>query len=293
MPCKVVLFYTQFQRGWTETWYHNESDPRTLLRTVLNEIKLNNASQFRHQNTFLVAARATSTIGQRLSYSISYGTKYHGTAKRTNQKTPDVASTDAVIKVDGVQFGTKRMFIRGLNDDDVTRTVDGTDAAVGGLLTGMADYVNSMAAGSFAIRTLDKPPTNGTVWYGVVKIIPVAGDIPHSDVITKKPTGGEITLETRVRFARVPFDNLPGFPANSEVIEIGPGGLNGVRINYYLREQAPVFPVSMQLVVLQYSYPIIKPVLETDIQFERFSERKTGRPFGLQRGRARAKVRAL
>lgn len=293
MPCKVVFFFNQFQRGWTETWYHNSTDPMALLDQTTLIIALNNAVTWRHQSTYLVAARATRLDTDKLTISRSYGTKYHGKASRTSAKNPDVTSTDAVIKVDGIMGNSKRMFIRGLIDDDVVRNPDGSDEPGGTLINGMSDYINSMAVLSYGLRVLVKPGQLTVKKYDVLRIVPVAGGVPQADIVTTEALGAEIIVGKYVRFSRVNTDKLPGFPLQAKVLELNPGGLNGVRISYDVYQESPQFPVNMGMMLQLFTVDIAKKVPEKEVQFERFSERKTGRPFGLQRGRARVKVKAL
>jgi len=299
MAVKVTLFYNQVGSGWTETWYHGSSDPKSLISNTLTAFVLKSCIDFRHALTYLIAARATKIGGGKESFTRSYGTKYKGLSAGVGEPGPDVVSTDAVLKVDGIQTGVKRMFIRGLNDFDAQRNIDGTDKPSGALTAGLTNYLNAMAGSGFALRILRQPPNVGLAWVPVISVATVAGIPTQTDVKTTVDVAAPIAVGDYVRFSRVPGDALPGFPGKAVVLEMNPGGVSGVRISYNMRGSPTVFPPSMQLTALVYDYPVISRVdtgffsiLSSPLTIERFSEHKTGRPFGLLRGRARSKVRA-
>lgn len=301
MPTKLVLFYSQQQRGWSETWYAaSAGDVRNVIQSALSDSVRSKCVSFRHPLTYLIGARATAIGTAKQSYSEQFGNAYHGLSLTVGQSTPDVASTDCVLAVDGIQTGRKRMYIRGLNDDDVKRSSDGEDVPSASLRTGLANYLNAMRIAGFGLRILVQPPNGGLSWTSCLRVIPVTGDASHADVITNDAVVNPIVKNGYVRFSRPPFNDLPGFPTTAKVIDVNPGGNNGVRISYFLREQAPVSTKYMQVTAVAYDYPAIAAVsaaatstVSNPLIIERFSEHKTGRPFGLLRGRARSKVRAL
>jgi hypothetical protein len=299
MAMKVVLFYTQAQSGWTETWYTASGDPKVFINTLLTSDMLRAAVSFRSSLTYLTAARCTGIGGSKLSYTRSYGTNFRGNSILGTDINPDVVSSDAVVAVDALQVGRKRMFIRGLNDADIKRQGDGQDVPAGNLVAGMVNYLNAFANAGMAIRILQQPPNGGLVWLPVEKVQAVAGVPQHVDVVTTDAAAAPLAVGGQVRFSRVPGDALPGFPSRATILALNPGAVNGVRISYTLRGGTSVFPPSMQLTALAFDYPTISRVATgllslggSPLAIERFSEHKTGRPFGLLRGRARSKVRA-
>jgi len=299
MASKITFFFEQVGSGWTETWYHNNSAPDTVVKTFLTADILNRAVKFRHRLTYLKAARATGIGGSKLSFTRSYGNDYHGSDIGTGDSGPDIVSSDAVVAVDAIQVGRKRMFVRGLNDEDIRRSSVGRDVPSGNLTAGLINYLNAMSQAGFALRILDQPPNAGLVWSPVTSVKAVVGIPTMVDVKTIDDVAAPIVVGGNVRFSRVPTDSLPGFPSKAKVIAMNPGGVAGVRISYTLRGGVEVFPPSMQLTNLSYSYPIVAGVgagfftlVSNPLVIERFSEHKTGRPFGLLRGRARSKVRA-
>lgn len=299
MPCKVTFFFEQVGSGWTETWYHLMSDTKQLITTLLTANLLTRAVSFRHQLTYLKAARATRLEGNKESYTSSYGGDHHGTGGGLAEVGPDVVSADAVVKVDALQSGKKRMFIRGLADEDIRRNAVGRDVPSGQLTAGLTNYLNIMAQNAFCIQKVTNPPTGGIVWVPVTSVKAVPGIPTQVDVKTIDDVVPPIAVGARVRFSRAPGDKLPGFPPNAVVIAMNPGGVPGVRISYGLRGGIEVFPPSMRLVHLAYEYQVIGGVatgffslIANKLTIERFSAHKTGRPFGLLRGRARSKVHA-
>jgi len=299
MACKVTFFYEQVGSGWSETWYHNNNDPKSLVQTVLTANVLKRAVDFRHPLTFLKAARATRIGTPKESYTRSFGTDYHGLGAGLVEVGPDVVSADAVLKVDAQQMGKKRMFIRGLNDEDIRRSSVGKDVPSGSLQAGLTNYLNVMSQNAFCIRVLQQPPAGGLVWFPVTSVAAVAGIPTQVDVKTADEVAAPVAVGGSVRFSRVPGDSLPGFPPQAVVLALNPGGVNGVRISYNLRGGDTVFPASMRLIHLAYEFQPIGGVatgffsaIANPLTIERFSAHKTGRPFGLLRGRARSKVRA-
>jgi len=299
MACKVTFFYEQVGSGWTETWYHASNDPKSLVKTVIDANVLKRAVDFRHPLTYLKAARATFIGQQKDSYTLSYGSDYHGSGAGLVEVGPDVVSADAVLAVDAQQFGRKRMFIRGLNDEDIRRNAVGRDVPSGALQAGLTNYINVMSQRAFCIQKITNPPTGGIAWVPVTSVKAVVGIPTQVDVKTVDDVVAPIVVGERVRFSRVPSDTLPGFPPNAVVIAVNPGGVAGVRISYSLRGGVEVFPPSMRVIRLAYEYQPIGGVavgffslVANKLNIERFSAHKTGRPFGLLRGRARSKVHA-
>jgi hypothetical protein len=299
MACKVTFFFEQVGSGWSETWYHATNDPKSLIKTVIDQQVLKRAVDFRHPLTYLKAARATKLEGNKESFTASYGADYHGLGAGLVEVGPDVVSADAVLKVEAQQQGAKRMFIRGLNDEDIRRNATGKDMPSGALQAGLTNYLNIMAQRAFCIQKVTNPPTGGIVWVNVTSVKAVAGVPTQVDVKTTEDVVAPIAVGQRVRFSRVPSDTLPGFPPNAVVLAVNPLGVPGVRISYGLRGGAEVFPPSMRVIHLAFEYQVIGGVavgffslIANKLNIERFSAHKTGRPFGLLRGRARAKVRA-
>lgn len=299
MACKITLFYEQVGSGWSETWYHNNNDPKSLVQTVLTANLLKRAVDFRHPLTYLKAARATRIGTPKESYTRSYGVDYHGLGAGLVEVGPDVVSADAVLKVDAQQMGKKRMFIRGLNDEDIRRNAAGKDVPSGALTAGLINYLNVMSSQAMCIRVLSQPPAGGLVWFNVTSVAAVAGVPTQVDVKTSEDVLAPIAVGQSVRFSRVPNDTLPGFPPQAVVLAMNPGGVSGVRISYTLRGGVAVFPPSMRVIHLAYEFQPIGGVatgffslISNPLTIERFSAHKTGRPFGLLRGRARSKVRA-
>jgi len=299
MPCKLTFFFEQVGSGWSETWYHNTNDPKTLIKTIVNADVLKRAVTFRHTLTYLKAARATVIDLNKESYTAGYGSDYHGFSGGLTETGPDVVSADAVLKVEGQQSGSKRMFIRGLNDEDIRRNGVGKDTPSGALQAGLTNYLNIMATNAFCIRKITNPPTGGIVWVNVTSVKAVAGVPTQVDVLTSEDTVAPIAVGARVRFSKVPQDTLPGFPPNATVLLMNPLGVSGVRISYTLRGGVQVFPPSMRLIHQAFEYQAVGGVavgffslVSNKLNIERFSAHKTGRPFGLLRGRARSKVHA-
>lgn len=290
LPTKVVIFYNQGSGGFTETWYSTGEDPRTVAN-LLEDRLIPDLINWRHELTVLKAMRVSRIGAERTSYLRRFSPNYRGRKRTTSTNTPDVISTDAVIKVNALQAGSKRMFIRGLADVDVERTPTGDDKPSADLIAGLSSLVGVAQIQSWRLRIMTQPPGGALVWTYVSGVVPFVGNPTYSTLETNGAVPGYIAVGDTIIIQGVPQDDLPGFPRTARVAGIVGGGTPGVIIQFRERASANVYPTKMRFTKLIWTYPGVASF--TEDTFERFSERKTGRPFGLLRGRARSVVRAL
>lgn len=282
MPLKVSFFYNQYNSGWSETYYVPGSDaPKTFADTLTNVFQKNSCS-FRSVATFLKAIRVTRIGGTRFSVLVRPYPAVQGTRGSTSSG-PDVASTDAVIALTGTGGAVRRLFLRGFADEDVFRDAYGNDTISETISKGVELFVKGMKSYGFAIRFQQRPDNAGLVWQKVSKVLPWAGEPTYAEIQTH-PNLPLHAVGEDLTFGGIPTDKLPRFPRTAEVLgTLLVDGETSYKVAYAIPGGVSVTPKNMRLTKLLYAYDNIN-----DWDFERYSEHKTGRPFGSLRGRARA-----
>jgi hypothetical protein len=282
MPCKIVLYYNQLNAGFSETYYHVSDDPVTLAQNFTSAF-YNKMVSFRSSDTVLEAARFSSTVPPRKSFLIRPYPKPQGTSGTTGDIGPDVVSTTAVFALQNSDGSTRRIYMRGLADQDVKRDTFGNDIPSAGLRSGTDKMFLELFKQGFSIRRSNRPPNAGLTWQNIVLV-------GHTD--NTNPDSSYFVLDTQViqfakndvlQFNGVPSD-LPRFPRKTIITGVVlDGGVQKYYFDYGLPGGVQVATSNMKATKSTYSLAVI-----SQWQFERFSEHKTGRPFGSLRGRARA-----
>lgn len=285
MALKIVVFYNQGAQGWTETYYSNTTvDPYTYLGTTLPDALLKRLVNFRHALTELVAVRVSDTITPRLSYTRSFIGAYTGGFQKPTTDTPDVTSTDAVVKLVTSVGASRKIFVRGISDKDVERKPNGIVNPSSYLLNGVREMVNALVSNQWCIRIQIRPPAAGYNWIPVDSVNTVG-----RFAVIKTPIDPQIVITNggRVTFQGVPKDDLPGFPNQADVIGVSHVAPFSITIAYRVRNSEAIYiPAKMRFVQLGYRYV---PIFAGN--FNSFSEHKTGRAFGVPRGRASVTIR--
>lgn len=289
MPLKINLIYNQHQSGWTETFYAPGSDPVAALNTLTNPF-FNKAVAFRAAGTVLYALRASVVGGNRASFLRIVNVPAPGPDEFDPTPTyaaPDVVSTDAVYSLNGLTGKKRAIALRGLRDGDVIRNTNGNFAPSAALVSLVNAYFLAVFNLGWTIRFEVRPPDGGLSWLRVVSVTKV--NLNDALSILEVPSAPfVITQPTAVTIQGVPKDDLPGLPRNAVAV-VTSAGPDQVVIQYRYRGHAAItYPIRMRLTPTVYGYePIVNWV------FVRFSERKTGKPFGSLRGRARVAIRQL
>lgn len=281
MPCKVTFFFNQYQSGWSETYYVTSDDPKTFSDS-LTQTFLKNSCAFRSNATFLKAVRTTRLGGARFSVLKRPYPQVQGTRGSTSSG-PDVASTDAVIALTASAGAIRRVYMRGFSDDDIFRDAFGNDTISDAISKGVELYVKGMKAYGFAIRYQQRPPNAGLVWQKIEQLEYNDGNKFRTKfrLFPNEPTHN---LGDILTFGGIPSGSLPRWPRQLVIQAITLNGdIRTYEVSYALPGGVSVFPDNMRVTKLQYAYD---PIADWD--FERYSEHKTGRPFGSLRGRARA-----
>jgi hypothetical protein len=297
MPCKVVVFYNQAERGWSETFYIPDSVPPVTLNSTAWVSFLTAAIGLRAAPCVIKAVRITpigvATVSQLYVTSSQYYSG--GTNGLGSGLLPDPSSTDAVFQLYNFALTTKRrIFVRGLPDAWVIRDAQGNDLQAGTFITAYNKFFSGMTGlGGEIRRTL--PP--GAPPNQLISVQQVNAHVtnPNWSTLTLAAASTYNLATNPIILSRgVPFDDLPGFPRRATVVALSDANPFTVTIAYRFRNTQAVHPKNMRIQQTAYAYEFIKPATSTTGGwiFERFSEHKTGRPFGSLRGRSRALVRA-
>ena len=80
MPLKIVFFYNQANRGWTETFYSNaSSNPIDFVNLNFTPKFYQNIVGFRNSLTYLYAVRASNIGSPRAFVDCGFGVAVSGT----------------------------------------------------------------------------------------------------------------------------------------------------------------------------------------------------------------------
>lgn len=280
------MFFTQGKRGWTETWYADGNDPPTVLNSALKRICLR-AVEFRAPLTTIDAIRF-SVIGFPRNFVRTFPLQGVVSARTvTTGGEPDPVTTDAYYQVEGVTLVKRQLLLRGLLDSDVVRTSAGADIPSPALVQGVDNYLTTIYNAGWMIRQ-NQTPANSVAFTAVpiVSILPFGGSGGKVQVFTASSLALQQTPLIGMRVVGTSFKNdLPGFPTTTLIQSNGTTPSPYVIIQYRMRQTTEYFPSNALCYPLAYYYRAV-----TDWRFIRFGERKTGRPFGVPRGRSKVVV---
>jgi hypothetical protein len=292
MACKVVFFYNQGASGWTETYYSTQSTANGAVASITPAL-LKAAIACRAPGTQLFAIRGSVVdVLPRSSITLFFGNTYIVPPQAGDDKQPDIVGTDALMSLSGASFQPQRkLYLRGLNDFNTLRGASFNSEPTGLLIKGIDLMMKNVVACGLAIRYGIRPPTSPLVWYPVLKVGPF-GSSPNWSTVNVQglPTW---TAGTQLLFEGVPKNHIPGFPrlgvlrvnAIPSTVTVGTTDLI---IPYLYRSDVDEYhPPAMRVTQNVYGYAAIG-----GWQFESFTTHKTGRAFGVARGRSRAVVKA-
>lgn len=286
MPCKVVFFYQMYENGWSETFYHSADNPNDVRDQITNQL-LTAAIQFRYNACFLTAVRISSyNVNPHKHLLYRSFPNMQGTRTKSQLEGSDVTTTaDVQDLIASQDAGVRRsMYIRGLLDDDVLRDQYGNEYESPTLKQGIKSYVGYLSRTGLSIKTLVNPPDGGLLWTQVFKIDNI-GTLSSQTRANVYCTPFGATVGDYIRFKGIP-PIAKGFPRVARILETTVGGSPSYTIGWSVPGGGMIPCANMYATVFKTAlYSIGSSV------FTHFREHKTGRPFGLARGRKSAGAR--
>ena len=283
MATKMTMFFNQANAGFSETWYNAAVNPKALYDSLAKTF-YDKSIAFRDYLTTLKAVRFSNTQLPRQSYLFIPQVAVQGKrGSAFSQKNADVISTTAVYSITSANLKLRRVWFRGLNDEDVLRDSTGTDFLTPQVSKLVDSWMNALKNEGFAIRYTVLPPDALLTWRKLQIVNHVAGQSADRANLIPAVADPPLTVGGIYSVGGIP-SSLPRFPRKVEILSLTTiAGLPHYEIAYQLPGGVGVAPKNLRVTL---HVPATVPL---DIwQFERFSEHKTGRPFGSLRGRARA-----
>lgn len=287
MALKVVFFFNAAQEGWTETYYAVGSDPKTWAQTNLTFANLSPFINIRAGFVSFFEARVSLIGSPRKTYSL-VGTQLppNPSAAFTNSP-PDVTAEDALCVLTSATGINRHLWVRGLVESEVVFDQAGTPTPPPLLLVELDAMFQSMVRMGLSIQNAVIPTPSSGAWFSVVSMAPSASLVP-STVLTAGPSWTPSLPYPPLYFQGIDKNMTPGFPR--QLLPLFVTNISGsleVTVPWLYRAASnPYSPKKMKFTPLVESY---NPI--TSLTFERYGTRKTGRPFGVPRGRAAVAVK--
>jgi hypothetical protein len=282
MALKVVMFYNEGTRGWTETYYVNSSDPALWLKTYATSSNLRPFIYWRPPTVQLFDVRASLIGSPRVTSSyIGPNLPQSGSSSAVLQTT---ASEDLLIIIYSDSGLPRHLWIRGLPSVYVVYDKQGYAAFPADLRAWVGGMISSMQAMQMCIRNTQVPLPNSNAWYYVSEIESTQIANQAYSILTTGPGLPYGAPWPPIYCLGIDRNQLPGFPriitpVNSATS--GPGNWT-FTVPYLFRAPTdPYYPKKMRFCQLVYAYYPI-----TSYSLEDYGTRKTGRPTDVPRGRA-------
>ncbi len=291
---KIVLFYNQYQQGFTETWYYIGTLDTFSFTNVLWDSFCSACWRLRAAGVTLVAARWSVVGAPRQSYTYFFGNKFNAPAQQIGL-VPDISAEDLLIKINVAGGYSKHMYLRGLSQLDTGRSIiTGGPKPSAALIQNVQAMITAAYNLGLCIQVQQTVASNPALPSAAVFMIAAATSNPEWSTLTLQTT---LPLQGNppyyVRFSGVPKNNVPGLPRTAQVLNYSAGPPPYIYIPYRLRASSTdVYPPKMLATQLLYSYPTLLPgqIISGNLQLINFLSRKTGKAFFVPRGRTRAAI---
>lgn len=276
MAVKLVFSYNQFNQGWSETWYKAGDEFRAA--TGFTPLQISAFLQFRDPRVQLFTIRGSQIGTPRNAYLriISQGVLPNPDLTYD----PDVSATCALMRLMTAEGLTRHLWIRGLPDQFVVRSFStGRSIPSAGFNTALDNFRSLLPNMGLCLQKLNGTGINP--WFNVTKMEP---DDVFSQSTKVSLLVGSVAppAGSRVLFKGVPTSALPYFRPQY-TIQRRVDDLH-FTVNYpWQSALVAYFPPNAYVRRVTYAYPQI-----TEIDFERFATRDTGRPTVPSRGRRAA-----
>jgi hypothetical protein len=298
MPVKITVFYNEGSQGWSEIYYATTSvasinfTSSGVWKTWMQKRAACLASQ-----SYIYGARVSNVGSPKQTALWPFVGNYQGTqtppagAVAVGEEGDIYPTVDVLCGADTSSLQKRSLWLRGAPSWWFGQ-LGGTGEQVQTPFVGgnLYQLFQAMLQCQLAIR-LNVQPAAGVVSRAqVVEVVPATAN-PNLSTISVFASALTLPLNgsAAVRFLTIPKDDLPGFPSLATATGILTSGplLNFMVPWRYRASVANYFPAKMTVQNLVYNYfPI------TQWYYKAISSHKTGRAFGVPRGRNRATVRA-
>ncbi len=286
---KVVLFYQQAARGWTETYYATGTSPQTWAQANINNSTMAPFVQMRANDVFLSEVRVSQIGSPRVTYSVPfYLASSNAYGADADDWVQDTYGEDALLLVRSGAGVPRHIWLRGLPNILIVYSPTGIPQPPGTLISYIGQLQSQILQLGLYINNVSVPIPTSASWAPVqsVAAAPTVGTPMAVLTTINQPLG--VTAGSQVYFQGVPRELLHGFPRIATVSAIIQNGtVWDTYVSYLYRGATSVtYPPKMKFTSLVYV-----PNAITSLAFETYGTRKTGRPTGLPRGRAPAVIR--
>jgi hypothetical protein len=287
---KIVIFYNQYTQGWTETFYTSQTMTFQSFSQPPWTGLFANSIAMRAANTSIYGARWTNESNARVNFSQLFN-QYTSVASTPGS---EPSSLDWCIKLLCQTEQSRHIFIRGLYAPWVTRNSAGQSVPTAQLLQAFQNYLTSIVACQLQVKLLENPILFPALPQAqVLSIAPNPANAEQSLLTLSASLGLPISPPLYVRFLKIPRNDIPGFPVKCQVLGLSGAGNTIITVPWRFRASStPFAPQQMQVVQQLYTYSNImqSSSLSPTWQTISFNERKTGKAFGVPRGRTRVAV---
>ena len=288
MALKVVVFYQQNARGWTETYYNSGSSPSAFSQANVNPVNMSNFMNMRADDVFMTEVRVSLIGSPRVTYSTPFNLTNSLATDLITDYRQDTYGEDALILIRSADKIPRHVWIRGLPNIFINYTQDsGIPNPPAGLLIAIQQYISTLISMNLCIQNANIPTPLSGSWYNVTSVTQGGGGLNTSTAIEFSNLPSLSAPYPPFYFQGVPRNLLPGFPRiiTPSAAIITP--TFAMTVPYLYRGATAItYPPKMKGTPLTYSYPAI-----VSGAFETYGTRKTGRPTGLPRGRASVVLR--
>lgn len=286
---KFTVYYNLNQGGWTETFYTGNTSIQLDIDTSSFWKDLWTKSLALRANGVVIYGCRQTVVGAnpRRAFLSKFYDKFgnHSFADGTE---PDVTATDALYYMYDDTLAIKRpVYLRGLPDNQIVKDKNGIDFVSSKLDKAVNRYIDAWKATGLVTNWQNKD----NIAYPQVRVTRIAPSAVNANnsTLTLSPAL-TITAGQQVQFAKIPLNDIPGFPRIATVLSVTAGPPNTIDIPFRLRiSGADGFYAPAQMLTRRL---FNQGAAVSSIKFWQFSEHKAGRPFGQPVGRKRVTIRA-
>lgn len=270
--CKVTLVYQLADQGWTETWYHEAANVKTAA--TLTALQISRLIDFRSAATIIQAVRAVEVGGLHLGYPNPINRK----STLSSLAKPDVTAVSCTCRAATTDGGSRPLFLRGLADDDVIRSLAGVNEPSARLIAAIADYKAVVLARNWRMQKLEGIDVHP--WQSITWMRPAPLSNNQKMLVTFNDSSDPIAVGQYIYFKGLDPTVFPGLKGYFKAVAVDS---TGVTINFPWRLNVTEYtPINAFARRAEWTYPTVE-----DLLYQKLGTRDTGRPISQSRGRQR------